>query len=182
MEWILDRLLPAPDFRTRYTRRIDAPPETVWRALLAVDADDLPFTRVLMRIRSGGRRRVAGPLIERAPMPELGRQDGREVVVGRVAQFWKPNPVPGPSETTDADGFAAFSDPGWAKAAMALQIVPSENGTVLAADTRILATDPRSRRIFGLYWGFIRLGGAGMIRLELLKAVARRAERDLRTA
>ncbi|MFC4909040.1 hypothetical protein [Actinomadura gamaensis] len=182
MDWILDRLLPAPDFRTRYTRRIEAPPETVWRALLATGSDDLPLTRVLMGIRTGGRARMSGPLVERAPLPELGRQEGREIVVGRVAKFWKPRPVAGPSGTDGADGFAAFADPGWAKAAMAFQVVPTKGGTVLAADTRVLATDPRSRRIFGLYWGFIRLGGAGLIRLELLRAVARRAERDLRAS
>ncbi|WP_026412205.1 hypothetical protein [Actinomadura oligospora] len=106
MDWILDRLLPDPDFRTRYTRRIDGPPE------------------------------AAG-----------------------------------------ADGFTAFSDPGWAKAAMGLQVIPSNGRTILAADTRVTATDRRSRRVFSFYWSLIRLGGAGLIRLELLTAPARLAER-----
>lgn len=177
MDWILDRLLPAPDFRTVYTRRIDAPPETVWRALLSVGMDDLPFTRLLMRVRHGGRRPESGPLVAHSPMPELGRADGREFVVGRVAQFWKPRPVPGPSETANADGFAAFADPGWAKAAVGLQLTPSGDGTVLTVETRVTATDRRSRRIFSFYWSLIRVGGAGLIRLELLSATARLAER-----
>ena len=37
-------------------------------------------------------------------------------------------------------------------------------------------TDPASRRAFAPYWFLIQVGGAGLIRLELLRAVARRAE------
>ncbi|RFU43585.1 hypothetical protein DZF91_00405 [Actinomadura logoneensis] len=178
MDWLLDRLLPDPDFRTRYTRRVDASPEAVWRALLGVRADDLPLTGVLMRIRTGGRRRPAsGSFVANAAVPELGRTEGREIVLGRVARFWKPRPVPGPPATATADGFAAFSEPGWAKAALAFQIIPADGRTLLVADTRVTATDPRSRRIFSLYWSLIRLGGAGLIRVELLAAVARIAER-----
>ncbi|MEV4254782.1 hypothetical protein AB0J52_16655 [Spirillospora sp. NPDC049652] len=178
VDWMLDRLLPDPDFRTRYTRRVDAPPEAVWRALLTVGVDDLPVTGVLMRVRQGGRRRTSsGSFVANAAVPELGRTEGREIVFGRVAQFWKPRPVPGPPETATAEGFAAFAEPGWAKAALGLQVVPSNGRTVLVADTRVTATDPRSRRVFSFYWALIRLGGAGLIRLELLNATARIAER-----
>ncbi|MFC5182862.1 hypothetical protein [Actinomadura harenae] len=177
MDWILDRLLPDPDFRTCHTRAVDAPPEAVWRALLSIGVDDLPVTRVLMRIRGGGRRPDPGAFVANGLIPELGREDGREVVIGRVGQFWKPRPALGPAEATGAEGFAAFSEPGWAKAAMGLQITPLDGRTLLAADTRVTATDRRSRRAFRPYWSFIRLGGAGMIRIELLTAVARLAER-----
>ncbi|MEV5570389.1 hypothetical protein AB0L06_10075 [Spirillospora sp. NPDC052269] len=176
MDWILDRLLPDPDFRTRYTRRIDAPPDAVWRALLSVGVDDLPVTRVLMTARALGRRPDGGALVDRSPMPELEREEGRELVVGRVAQFWKPRSVPGPPETAKVEGFEAFAAPGWAKAAVGLQLTPHGGGTILTADTRVTATDRRSRRIFSFYWSLIRLGGAGLIRLELLSATARLAE------
>jgi hypothetical protein len=39
-----------------------------------------------------------------------------------------------------------------------------------------MAADEASRRRFGRYWRLIRMGGAGFIRLELLRAVARREE------
>jgi hypothetical protein len=59
---------------------------------------------------------------------------------------------------------------------LSLQFRPTGTGTELAAETRVEATDERSRRKFAAYWAFIRLGGAGLIRLELLGAIARRAE------
>jgi hypothetical protein len=180
VDWILDRLLPSYQFRTRYTRTIAAPPEAVWAAVLAVTADDLPVTRLLMKVRTAGRSRMAGPLLKTMP-PELGRRDGQEVVLGQVAKFWQPRPTKG---TSDPAAFAAFTEPGWAKAAISLQLSPTGTGTgtgtetetELAAETRVEATDERTRRLFGVYWAFIRLGGAGFIRMELLGAIARRAE------
>ena len=41
--------------------------------------------------------------------------------------------------------------------------------------SRMTATDPRTRARFGLYWLFIR-AGSGLIRYDMLRAVARRAE------
>jgi hypothetical protein len=172
MDWILDRMLPRYQFRTRYTRTISAPPEAVWAAALAVTADDLPVTRLLMKVRTAGRSRMAGPLLKTL-IPELGRSDGREVMLGQVAKFWQPRPA---RRTVEPDAFASFREPGWAKAALSLQFRPSGTGTELAAETRVEATDGRSRQKFAAYWAFIRLGGAGFIRLELLGAIARRAE------
>ncbi|GAA4628541.1 hypothetical protein GCM10023196_045310 [Actinoallomurus vinaceus] len=176
MEKILDRLIPTYDFRTRYSRRVAAPPEAVWEALQQVTADELPVTRLLMRIRSAGRAPLSGPIAQALPMADLGREEGREAVSGRVAKFWQFRPETGPEETADPAVFAAFSEPGWAKAAMSFQLSPTADGTLLAAETRVRATDRASRRAFAPYWLLIRAGGAGFIRLELLRAIARRAE------
>ena len=177
MDWILDRVLPHYQFRTRYTRKISAPPEAVWAAALAVTADELPVTRLLMKVRTAGRARMTGPWLETMSMPVLGRLDGREIVLGQVAKFWQPRPSHAPRQASDPAAFTAFAEPGWAKGALSLQVAPIGTGTELAAETRVEATDERSRRLFGMYWAFIRLGGAGFIRLELLGAIARRAER-----
>jgi hypothetical protein len=171
MPWLLDRLLPAPDFRTRYTRRVAATPAAVWAALQATTAEDLPVTRFLMSVRSLGRSRPSGP-----PIPMLASDDGREMVNGGIAQFWRFRAPSAPVPAGDAEAFAAFAEPGWAKAAMSLQVVPDGSGTILAAETRVVGTDAAARRAFGRYWLLIRVGGAGFIRLELLRAIARRAE------
>ena len=42
-------------------------------------------------------------------------------------------------------------------------------------ETRIEATDGRTRARFGLYWAVIRLG-SGLIRRDMLRAVARAVE------
>jgi len=51
-------------------------------------------------------------------------------------------------------------------------------GTLLSTETRVLATDPRTRQVFAAYWLFIR-AGSGAIRREVLRIVARRAESAL---
>lgn len=124
---------------------------------------------------------MSGRLLDVAPMPELRRDEGRETVHGRVARFWRLRPTPGPEETRDAEAFAAFAEPGWAKAALAFRLTPIADGrTLLAAETRVRTNDPVSRRKFAPYWALIRLGGAMFIRLELLRAIARRAEAQAR--
>jgi hypothetical protein len=176
MDWLIDQLLPACDFRTRYTRRIAAEPAQVWAALQAVTYHELPVTRLLVAARTGGRARRTGPVVQ-TTMPVLGQREPREAVIGKVAKFWRPHPVAGPGSAMTAEGFTAFAEPGWAKAAMSFQLTPLPGGqTLLAAETRVHATDATARRVFAPYWLLIRAGGAGFIRLEMLRAIARRAE------
>jgi len=147
MDWLLDQLLPAHDFRTRFTRRIAAEPAQVWAALFLVTYDELPVTRLLLTARSGGRAGLTGPVLQTMPLTVLGRREDREAVIGRVAKFWLARPVPGPASTTLPEGFAAFTEPGWAKAAMSFQLSPVHGGqTLLAAETRVRATDAAARR------------------------------------
>ncbi len=131
-----------------------------------------------MAARSGGRARLVGPVIQAPPLRVLGRRETQEAVLGAVAKFWLPHPVVGPDSTATPEGFAAFGEPGWAKGAMGFQLSPLPGGqTLLAAETRVRATDPAARRALAAYWLLIRAGGAGLIRLEMLRAIARRAER-----
>jgi hypothetical protein len=50
---------------------------------------------------------------------------------------------------------------------------------LLSTETRVLATDPKTRRAFAAYWHVIRPGSSA-IRREVLKVVARRAELSLK--
>ena len=176
MDWLIDQLLPGCDFRSRYTRRIAAEPAQVWTALHTVSYGELPVTRLLMAVRTGGRARLHGPVTESSLLRVLAQDEGREVVVGGVAKFWRPRPVAGPPSTSTAEGFAAFAEPGWAKGAMSFQLSPVPGAqTLLAVDTRVRVTSAAARRAFAPYWLLIQAGGAGFIRLEMLSAVARRA-------
>jgi hypothetical protein len=178
----LDRLLPTYDFRSRYTRRIAADPATVWAALVSLTAEELPLSRFLMSVRSAGSSRSRGPIMQSFGPPPLVRVEGTELVKGAVAKFWRPRPTPAPIPPGDPDAFAAFTEPGWAKAAMGMLVAPHDGGTLIAVETRVKATDAAARRAFAAYWLLIRVGGAGFIRLELLRALARRAERDAASA
>ncbi|MBO2459749.1 hypothetical protein [Actinomadura violacea] len=174
---LLDRVLPEADFRSRYTRRVRAEPAAVWDALMGLTAEDLPVSRRLMALRSAGRTRLSGPLIETFPTPTLVRDEGTELVKGKIAKFWRVRPETAPVEPGESGAFARFEEPGWAKVAMSLRVVPDGPGSLLAFETRVRGTDAFARRVFAPYWLLIRAGGAGFVRLEILGAVARRAER-----
>jgi hypothetical protein len=174
---LLDRVLPEADFRSRYIRRVRAEPAAVWDALTTLAAEDLPVSRRLMALRSAGRTRLSGPLVETFPTPTLLRDDGTELVKGKIAKFWRVRPETAPVEPGDPAAFTAFEGPGWAKVAMSLRVAPDGPGSLLAFETRVRGTDAFARRVFAPYWLLIRAGGAGFIRLEILGAAARRAER-----
>jgi hypothetical protein len=177
MGWLIDELIPRWDFRSRFDRTIAAEPAAVWTALHTVTYRELPLTRLLMTVRTAGRAKPDGTVAEGLRMPVLGHAEAREAVLGQVARYWTPHPETGPAWSRTPEGFARFAEPGWAKAAMSFQLTPVPGGqTVLAAETRVQATDATARRAFGRYWLLIRAGGAGLIRLELLRAIARRAE------
>ncbi len=175
-------LLPCADFRERHDRRIAAPPAAVWDALFALRPTDLALTRTLMAVRTlparlTGRARprpVTGRLLEHAPIPVLITDPGRAVVAGGVLQPWKlRGGTPPPS--LDVDALREFDEPGWVRCAMDFVLEPDGDGTHLSTETRVHATDPRTRARFGLYWLVIR-AGSGLIRRDMLRAVARRAE------
>jgi hypothetical protein len=96
------------------------------------------------------------------------------VVAGGVMQPWK---LTGGEEppALDAAGLQAFAEPGWVKTGFDLVVEPDGAGSRLTTETRVTATDPATRARFGLYWLFIR-AGSGVIRHDMLRAVARRAE------
>jgi hypothetical protein len=58
---------------------------------------------------------------------------------------------------------------------MEFRLEPTRQGTFLSTETRVVATDARTRRAFAAYWFLIR-PGSGAIRRELLRVVARRSE------
>ena len=171
----LGEMVPSPHFRERHERRIAAPPAAVWEAIEELSLGDLRISRALMRVRYLGRRRaVRGRLIERGPVPTLAVDPERALVAGGVLQPWKLRGGATPP-ALDAEQLRAFAEPGWVKVAFDFVLVPDAGGTRLSTETRVAATDARTRRIFGVYWLAIR-AGSGLIRRDLLRAVARSAE------
>ncbi len=177
---LLDRALPQWDFAEQHERLVRAPAPLVWRALWEVRMSDLPITRALMRVRMLGRRSrgSAGRLaLDALPPGEIARDEGRDLLLALVAPMTLRTDA-GSLDTLRPASWAALQRPlpdGWVRIGMDFRLAALDGATRLSTETRVLAAGPAARGRFRLYWLAIR-GGSGLIRRELLRAVARRAE------
>ncbi len=140
----------------------------------------MPTFRVLMNVRSLGRRRLGAgldvPLFDQVVgqgFSLLARDPPAELVLGAIGQPWR---LSGGirAELESPEAFVAFAEPGFVKMALNLAVSATPDGSLLSTETRVLATDPRSRSRFRVYWLLIRMG-SGAIRRSWLRAIERRA-------
>jgi hypothetical protein len=185
----LEELLSAHPFREFHERFVRASPESVDRAIRRVTADEILFFRSFTLLRNPGRLFGQRESILNPPRGKplldvalasgfelLADEPGREIVIGMLVV--RPRGVPFPPRADPAAAarrFAELDAPGYAKAAMNFAIEAREGGCRLTTETRVAATDPRTRRRFALYWSVIR-PGSGLLRRTWLRAIARRAE------
>ncbi len=171
--------LPRPHFGQRHTRHIDAGPAIVWDALARVTMGDLAVTRTLMAVRHlrapPPRGEIAAPLLTSGPVTLLSSTSPSYAVGGAVMRPWQLDPERHP--VTSVEELASFADPGWVKVLMDFSVTAEGDGTRLATETRVVATDRRTRVTFGAYWWLIR-PFAGFVRREILQAVGRLARTD----
>jgi len=178
----LDDVVPNPEYRIRHTRVVGAPPSVVWDELQHVTMSALPLGWALEAVRLLPARlsgRTHEPLAGRSfldvtPIPVLFAERPNVVISAGLSQAWRLLGGLRPPRL-DAAAMRAWSEPGWIKAGMEFRFEPIRVGTLLSTETRVLATDPESRRAFGRYWFFIRPSSAA-IRREVLRTVAQRAE------
>lgn len=94
------------------------------------------------------------------------------MVIGLVGKFWT---IAGGLQKIDAESFKPFDTAGYAKAVWNFSLDAHGENTRLVTETRIKCLDDDSRRSFGRYWMFIQ-PFSGLIRMEMLKTIKRRAE------
>ncbi len=172
---------------------VAASAEHVYPAISTVTAGEIPLMGLLFWLRAlparlAGRTILAfrgdGSFLAQAIGPGGGfllleEAAGRELVIGTVGQFWKPLGGSYPA-LADSEEFLAFAFPNSAKAVLGFRIVPGETGgSNLITETRIQALGLGARRRFALYWVLIR-PGSGLLRRLWLRAIRRRAEREVR--
>jgi len=185
----LDAHLAEPAHREVHERIVAAPPETVWRAVHAVTAAELSVSRPLIALRAlparlhGSGKTLAAapdtPFVERFMRRGWGMLGARRPALfaaGAIGQPWRLGggdsvPVTSPAQ------FARFAQAGYVRMAMSFELAAAGTGTRLRSETRVQPTDGASARAFARYWLAIRLP-SGLIRRDLLRAIARRAERD----
>jgi hypothetical protein len=176
---LLDDVMPHCEFRERHELWVPASPPETYDAVRAVSASEIRLIGPLMRLRMLGR--WPGRLDTRAPLLGELQQGGficlaegrdEEVVYGAIGRFWSPTG----NRPIAVESFTAFTEPGYAKAAMNFAVRAERGGSRITTETRILATDPEASRKFRLYWLLIR-PGSGAIRRSWLRAIRRRIER-----
>jgi hypothetical protein len=174
---MLDAYLPIYDVTDAHSVTIDAPPEEVMAAVRDVTPAELPLLVLLMGVRTLPRLLRGKPLRLHGAILDGMRRTGFVVleerpdalIFGVVGRFWEPSSGIRP---TQPEEFAAFDEPGYAKAAFGFWL----DGSELTTETRVAGTDERASRRFRLYWRVIYPGSA-LIRWEWLRAIRRRAER-----
>lgn len=109
----------------------------------------------------------------------LDEEPGRHLVMGAVTQPWKADVQ---FRGLEPEEFAAFNERGYAKIMWMIAVEPNAGGgSVFRTETRVMTTDPDSRRRFRRYWTMVS-PGVVLIRREMLRLVRQKAERRSRTS
>jgi hypothetical protein len=169
---LIDEFLSEYDFVERHGISIRATATEIYRATHEVDFSESLIIRWLLRLRGMSGTNVTLQSMERSRFKMLGETLNREMVIGLVGRFWT---IGGNLQKIDAESFKAFVTPGYAKAAWNFSLAADGDDTRLSTETRIKCTDDASKRQFGFYWTFIQ-PFSGLIRMEMLKLIKRRAE------
>ena len=181
---LIDEYLPAYDVSEQHYLDIQAPVEKIYAAAHELDMSRSRWIRGLFLLRGlpaamfSHQRSQTGLGLNRAGLHRsgfifLGEIPQQEIVLGLAGKFWTPS---GDIQRLDSAGFQNFTTPGFAKAVWNFSLERrAAQVTRLHTETRVLCLDAASRRRFRFYWFFIR-PFSGLVRMEILRALKRRAE------
>ncbi len=148
----LDAFLPAYEFSERHALEIRASAERIDAELRRVSIEDSLLMRALFRLRG---LRDRGPFVRSVPGARvLEDVTGEGLVLGLQGDFWRPR--------------------GGGDSCQAVVDFRAADGR-LTTETRVHVADRAARRKFARYWRIVR-PFSGLIRIELLRTVRRRAE------
>lgn len=179
----IDDYMPSYQFSEFHQLHIAVSPEIVYQTTCRLDLRQSSFIKLLFWLRGFySRARPAGSsdgleltlkdLTEKAGFILVDQVPNREIVLGRVGQFWKPS---GGIITIPADQVKGFHQNGFAKAICNFYIQPGDGGnTVLSTETRIQTYGKAAKLLFRLYWLMIR-PFSGLIRIAMLKEISRQS-------
>lgn len=189
---LINTYMPQFDVREYHQTRVAADPPAAFAAFRVLDLEKSRIVRLLFAIRTLPSR-LMRPGKPRAQKPQpfldsllamgwviLGEAPGEEVVLGTITQPWeatvKFRGLP-PAE------FLLFAQPGFTKIVWNIAARKSEAGgtTIVSTETRVLATDPESRRRFFRYWFFVKTG-VRIIRRAALAQLRRELRRTTKHA
>lgn len=181
---LLDRLIPAPRLLELDHVDLAAAPSRVWERVRAGDLFVSPLVRALFTLRTlperlahRGPPAVAMHLDDLTSTPArpgfqvLAEEAPREVAVGAIGQVWHPD-IPF-VHVADADAYLAFDEPGFAKVAWSIRVLPrGERDARVEVEVRVDVTDEPSWAKFERYFRLIG-PGSHIIRRSVLSALGR---------
>ncbi|SMG45148.1 hypothetical protein [Cedecea sp. NFIX57] len=160
---------------------IEGTPEAIIQAVLALNMEDDPVIRRLLRLRQLPRRlrRALFKSESAEPADSFGfgsftllHQSSHEVSFGLAGRFWRP--LLDVESLKDAGAFQRFADLRAAKLVLRFDVRPENDGTaVLRTETFVYCPTPRVKALFALYWGLIR-PASGWIRRRTLLGIQRK--------
>jgi hypothetical protein len=184
----LDRFIPDPEVDEYHQFEVDAPAAITFAVAKGMDLQAAPIIKGIFWLRAvptllrGQPFRRQGPrgLLEETlalGFVVLAEIPDREIVVGTYTQPWHQQvtfrPLP-------PERFAAFAEPGYVKIVYTLAAEPlGPDRSRFVTRTRVVTTDPESRRRFRRYWAPMS-AGIILIRYLSLPMVKREAERRAR--
>lgn len=169
---LIDEFLPEHDFVETHQILVRAGAPDIYRAANEVDFSESFIIRWLFRLRGMTADNITLRSMTRSRFEVLGQTLNKEMVLGLVGRFWT---LGGDLQKIDAASFKGFDTAGYAKAVWNFSLKADGADTRLTTETRIKCLDADTRRSFGRYWFFIQ-PFSGLIRMEILKAIKRRAE------
>jgi hypothetical protein len=172
---LIDEFLPDFDFVEKHQTRVQGSTADILRAVNQVDFGDSWLISRLFWLRGLPTQEITLRRMRESRFEVLAESPNRELLLGIVGKFWKPS---GELRKIDGETFKEFHESGFAKAAWNFAVEESDGKATLSTETRIKCLDADCRRSFGWYWMFIR-PFSGLIRMEMLKTIKRRAESHL---
>lgn len=170
---LIDKFMPKYDFKETHHIKIQATRADVFRALNKIDLCDSFIIRTLFFLRGLPTRKMKLSEMKKMRFETLGKIENEEVLLGLAGKFWK---IKGELQKVNSSNFREFDTEGFAKATWNFSLDGKGDETRLTTETRIECLGEESRKSFGFYWNFIQ-PFSGIIRMEMLKAVKRNAER-----
>jgi hypothetical protein len=176
---LIDRYLPAFQFRERHELIAEAAPASLLDAVTLPGVTEDPWTQVFIRVREWPDRLIGAfggtaGLKDRAgfgiaDFTKLGRDADRELAYGLIGRFWQSDY--GLVAFDNAAQFDSFDGVGLAKLVLNFTTETLADGrTRLMTETRVFCTDRRAILRFTPYWWLIR-PVSGLIRRRLLARI-----------
>ena len=172
---LIDEFMPKYDFKESHDIKIRASRANVFRALNETDLCDSWVIRSLFFLRGLPTKKMKLSELEKMRFEMLGKSENEEVLLGLAGKFWT---IKGDLKKVNSSNFREFCEKGFAKAVWDFSLDEDADETLLTTETRIECLGEESLKSFGFYWNFIK-PFSGIIRMEMLKAVKRNAERKL---